>query len=117
MKSRIRSLLASIALLGLALTLLAPPAGALSPTLEKAKKDGVVGEQIDGYLGLVTGSAPADVRKEMDDVNGQRKALYEERAKAQGTDARTYAAVVGKRQVEREPKGNWVRAEQGWRKK
>lgn len=114
MKPRIPSLLV---LLAVALMALASPAAALSPTLEKAKKDGVVGEQVNGYLGLVKGSAPGDVRKEMDAVNAQRKALYKERAKTKGTDVATYAAVVGKKQVSREPKGNWVRTAKGWQKK
>jgi len=114
MNLRIPSMLA---LLVVALMVLAVPAAALSPTLEKAKKDGVVGEQVDGYLGLVKGSAPGNVRKEMDEVNAQRKALYRERAKAKGTDAATYAAVVGAKQVQREPKGNWVRTGKGWQKK
>jgi hypothetical protein len=114
MKLRIPSL---FVLLAVALMALASPALALSPTLEKAKKDGVVGEQVDGYLGLVKGSAPGNVRKEMDAVNAQRKALYQDRAKTKGTDVATYAAVVGTKQVKREPKGNWVRTAKGWQKK
>ncbi len=104
-------------LLAVALMALASPALALSPVLEKAKKDGVVGEKVDGYLGLVKGSAPADVSKAVKDVNTQRKALYAQRAKAKGTDVATYAAVVGKTQVDREPTGNWVRTAKGWQKK
>lgn len=114
MNLRISSMLV---LLAVALLVSAVPAAALSPTLEKAKKDGVIGEQVDGYLGMVKGSAPGDVRKEMDQVNAQRKALYQERAKTKGTDVATYAAVVGAKQVQREPKGNWVRTAKGWQKK
>jgi uncharacterized protein YdbL (DUF1318 family) len=112
--------LAPLALLALAfglLTVLAAPALALPPVLEQAKKDGIVGEQVNGYLGLVKGGAPGDVRKAMDQVNSQRKELYQKRAKAKGTDSTTYAAVVGQKQVAREPKGNWVRTDKGWEKK
>jgi uncharacterized protein YdbL (DUF1318 family) len=115
-----RAGLAALARLALAFTLvagLAAPALALPPVLEQAKKDGIVGEQVNGYLGLVKGSAPGDVRSAMDEVNSERKKLYQERAKAQGTDSTTYAAVVGQRQVSREPKGNWVRTDKGWEKK
>lgn len=116
MNVRFRNLLVLfvVAFVGLGL---ASPASALSPLLEKAKSDGVVGEQLDGYLGLVKGSAPADVSKAVAEVNSQRKELYAERAKAKGTDTRTYAAIVGKTQIEREPAGNWVRDQKGWRKK
>jgi hypothetical protein len=114
MKLRIRSVFLLVAL---AVALVAAPALALPPLLEQAKKDGVVGEQVTGYLGLVTGNAPGDVRSAMDQVNSDRKALYQERAAKQGTDATTYAAVVGKNLVEREPKGNWVRGQGGWTKK
>jgi uncharacterized protein YdbL (DUF1318 family) len=114
MRQRIRGAL----LLGaLALALVAAPALALPPILEQAKKDGVVGEQVNGYLGLVKGSAPGDVRSAVDQVNSERKALYQERAAKQGTDATTYAAVVGKNLVEREPKGHWVRSAKGWERK
>ena len=96
---------------------LAPAASALPPLLEKAKADGVIGEQADGYLGIVKGSGPADVNEAMQAVNAQRKALYQERAKQKGTDVKTYAAVVGKTQIAREPKGNWVKGDKGWLRK
>ena len=105
------------ALLSALLLALALPAAALPPVLEQAKKEGVVGEQVNGYLGLVKGTAPPDVRSAMEEVNSQRKALYQARAREQATDATTYGAVVGKTQVEREPKGNWVRTDKGWHRK
>ena len=37
-------------------------------TVDAAKAAGTVGEQSDGYLGLVTGSAPADVRAAVNDI-------------------------------------------------
>ena len=106
-----------IALLLASVVLALAPASALSPLLEKAKADGVIGEQADGYLGFVTGSGPADVNEAMQAVNAQRKALYQERAKQKGTDVKTYAAVVGTTQIAREPKGNWVKGDKGWLRK
>jgi hypothetical protein len=52
---------------------------------------GLVGEQADGYLGLV-GSAPADVRARMDSVNIQRRAFYTQRASARGATIEEFAA-------------------------
>lgn len=47
------------------------------------RASGVVGEQADGYLGLV-GSASAAVRAQMDDVNIQRRAAYTRLASQRG---------------------------------
>ena len=110
------SALAALLLAALALAW-AAPAAALPPALEKAKAEGLVGEQADGYLGLVSGSAPPDVRKGVDEVNAQRRALYEQRGREQGTDARTYGAVVGAKLVAEERPGNYVRTDRGWVKK
>ena len=52
---------------------------------------GLVGEQADGYLGLV-GSASADVRARMDAVNIQRRAFYTQRASARGATIEEFAA-------------------------
>jgi hypothetical protein len=63
-------------LLVIALTGLALVPAAASP-LEDAKKAGLIGEQPDGYVGLVTGSAPANVVALVKDVNVKRRAAYQ----------------------------------------
>jgi uncharacterized protein YdbL (DUF1318 family) len=93
---------------------LAPAAWALPAVLEQAKEDGVIGEQANGYLGFVKGSGPADIKKAMNEVNSQRKKVYQESAAKKGTDAKTFAAVVGKRQMDKEPKGRWIKTDKGW---
>jgi uncharacterized protein YdbL (DUF1318 family) len=120
MHSRHRSWLTlpRLALLASLLGALAAPAAALPALLEQAKRDGVVGEQADGYLGLVKGSAPADVKSAMNDVNTGRRVEYERRAKDQGVDTKAYAAVAGQKLVDREPSGHHVRGADGrWAKK
>ena len=52
---------------------------------------GMVGEQADGYLGLV-GSASADIRARVDAVNIRRRARYTERAAARGATIEEFAA-------------------------
>jgi uncharacterized protein YdbL (DUF1318 family) len=107
--------LPGLVLLALAL---AAPASALPPVLEQAKVDGVVGEQADGYLGLVKGSAPADVKNAVDAINTGRRNEYQRRAQEQGVDAATYGAVAGQKLVDREPSGRFVRGADGrWAKK
>ena len=79
------------------------------------RASGVVGEQADGYLGLV-GSASADVRAQMDSVNIQRRARYTELATQRGatieevaaaTACQLFATRVGPGQYYRLPDGVW----------
>ena len=44
------------------ITLLLSPASALAVDLQQVKNNGLVGEQLNGYLGLVSADATAEVR-------------------------------------------------------
>ena len=92
------------------LWLLAAPAASLS--LGDAKDQGLVGEQADGYLGVV-GSGPAEARQLADRVNGERRAEYREIAKKRGIETAAVAALAGKKLVQRAPKGHYVRGSDG----
>lgn len=54
---------------------------------------GQAGEQADGYLGLV-GSAPADVRAQVDAVNIKRRAFYTQLAAKRGAKIEEVAATT-----------------------
>lgn len=78
---------------------------------------GVVGEQADGYMGLV-GSASADVRARVDQINIQRRARYTQLASQRGatieevaaaTACQIFAGRVGPGQYYRLPDGVWRR--------
>jgi uncharacterized protein YdbL (DUF1318 family) len=56
----------------LSLLLMIP--AAFAADLSAAKQQGWIGEQNNGYLGLVRGDAPADVKALLANVNAQRKA-------------------------------------------
>ncbi|NOX81511.1 MAG: YdbL family protein, partial [Alphaproteobacteria bacterium] len=61
----------------LAAGLTATSAMAASSMVEQAKSQCIVGEQADGYLGVVKGaSANAALRRELRDINQRRKAYY-----------------------------------------
>jgi len=99
----------------LALIATALPAASLS--LGDAKAQGLVGEQADGYVGLV-GSGPPDARKLADKVNAKRRAEYGEIAKKRGVKTEAVAAIAGKKLVQRAAKGQFVRGSDGrWAKK
>jgi len=84
---------------------------------DQLRAGGLVGEQADGYLGLV-GSASADVRAQMDSVNIQRRAAYTQLASQRGatieevaaaTACQIFASRVGPGQYYRLPDGVWRR--------
>lgn len=109
-----RRMRAWAALFGLALaTAVAPAALALPDALEAARRDGIVGEQVDGYLGLVKGDAPADIRRQVEAVNAQRRKKYAEIAKERNVDVAAFAAITGKKLVEESPPGSFVRGGDG----
>jgi uncharacterized protein len=60
-------------------------------TSEQLRATGQVGEQADGYLGIV-GSAPADVRARVDAINIERRFSYSKLAQQRGTTIETAAA-------------------------
>ena len=86
--------------------------------LTQPKADGLIGEQADGYLGLVAQNVPADIKKLIDEVNAQRKAGYQQIAAKQGTSLAAVEQVGGNTAIEKTLPGNYVRDANGiWRKK
>lgn len=85
-------------------------------TAAQLRATGQVGEQADGYLGLVSASAPANVRSQMDAVNIERRTAYTDRARQRGvtieaiaaaTACQIFASRVGPGQYYRLPDGTW----------
>lgn len=90
---------------------------AASP-LTQPKADGLIGEQANGYIGLVTQNVPPDIRTLVNDVNAKRKAGYQEIAAKQGTGLAEVERVGGKTAIDKTLRGNYVRDANGaWRKK
>lgn len=103
-------------LAAVALGLVAAPAQAQrDPAYAAARAAGQVGEKMDGYLGIVGAATPA-LRAMVDDINIRRRAVYAERAQAEGATLEEYAFTAGclaiQRTVEGEmyqaPNGSWV---------
>ena len=112
----LRSLRFSLIAAGLALT--AGPALAQDTAVEQARAAGLVGEQADGYLGLVTGSASPDLKSRVDQINIKRRALYTESASQRGVTVDSMAAAtacellqsrVGPGQYYRDENGAWTK--------
>ena len=87
------------------------PASAV--TLDQAKSQGQVGEQANGYLGVVSAGAPADVQALVADINQKRKAEYQDIAQRNNTSLNAVEALAGKKAVELTPPGQYVRLPSG----
>jgi len=91
---------------------------ALASPLSKAKAEGLIGEQPNGYIGIVKQNAPADVKALVADVNTKRKAGYQKIAKKQGTGLSDVERVGGNTAIDKTLSGNYIRTAGGaWRKK
>ena len=91
---------------------------AVASALTKPKADGLIGEQANGYIGLVKQDVPADVKKLVKDINAKRKAGYQKIATKQGTSLAEVEKVGGNKAIEKTLKGNYIRdASGGWHKK
>ena len=87
----------------------------MQDTAGQLRASGQVGEQADGYLGLV-GSAPANIRSQMEAVNIERRAAYTRLASQRGvtieeaaaaTACQIFASRIGPGQYYRLPDGVW----------
>lgn len=105
----------------LALTALSAPAAAQGAEINAAKAAGVVGERIDGYLGIVEdGGVDASLRRRVNEINARRRAAYDEIADEAGVSVAQVARLTGEKQVERvaagqyymDESGRWVRKSQ-----
>lgn len=84
--------------------------------LEDAKTQGLVGEQSDGYLGVVRSAA--DVNALVADINAKRKQKYEEIARRNNTSVQVVEALAGKTAIEKTPPGQYIKAPSGgWLRK
>ncbi|MEM1389936.1 MAG: YdbL family protein [Pseudomonadota bacterium] len=117
MSNFIRICLAAFTITALSITAL-PYASAGGPVIEKAQRDGLVGERIDGYLGVVDQSADSDIKRRVNEINAQRRTLYGQLARQEGVPIETVARLTGEKQIARAPSGSFVMRENGgWTRK
>ncbi len=99
---------------GAALAAMFGVAHALPAVVEDAKARCVVGEQSDGYLGIVDPAAASEeVKREVRSVNQQRKSAFASLAAQNGVTVEDTAAIAGKQLVEGAGAGQCVRKADG----
>lgn len=113
-RSKHRPLALAAGGLALALLALSAPASAQQrdPAYAAARAAGQVGEKMDGYLGFPTPPS-AEIRHMADDINIKRKAIYAERAQANGSTVEAYAFTAGCQAIARTAPGEKYQAPDG----
>jgi len=89
----------------------------IAADLQQVKANGLVGEQLNGYLGIVSADVSSDVRALVADVNSKRKAKYESIAAQNSTSLETVELLAGKKAIEKTSAGNYIQTATGWKKK
>lgn len=89
-------------------------AAAASAIVENAKSQCIVGEQADGYLGIIdNGAASDELRREVRDINQQRKAAYVRLAERNGVTVEATAQLTAEKLIMQAPSGHCVRDSTG----
>ena len=109
MKTKLLIVAGAVALLGLSTMAMAQR----DPAYAAAREAKQVGEQPDGYLGVVSGGA--SVQALVRDINIKRKAAYTASAQASGATVEQFAftsgcnlvAKVGQGEMYKTPSGQW----------
>jgi uncharacterized protein len=85
--------------------------------LDSAKVSGQLGEQADGYLGLVNPGADAATKALMTEINAKRREEYKRIAEKNGTEIGAVQSLAGRKAIELTPSGQYVQGTNGWQKK
>lgn len=100
----------------LLIALLSLPAAAQS--LDQAKSQGLIGEQLNGYIGIVTASPSTALRDMVSGINQQRRALYQRSAQDASVTLDVFEARAGQRLQDRAKTGEYIQDTNGqWRRK
>ncbi|MDP1628797.1 YdbL family protein [Parvibaculum sp.] len=107
-----------LAMLMLAASLFAA-APAFAIDLDSAKAQGLVGEQLTGYVGIVTASPTPELRTMVNDINLRRRASYQEiAAKTAGATLNAVEKLAAEKLIAKTPSGQYVQNASGqWVKK
>ncbi len=105
-----------LAIFALILSLLSLPSWAIE--MDQAKAAGMIGEQVNGYLGYVTASPSSSLQAVVEEINAKRREAYVQGAQNAGVERKVFEIRMGQRLQERTPKGQYIQLQNGrWQKK
>jgi uncharacterized protein YdbL (DUF1318 family) len=92
---------------------------ALAIDLDSAKAQGLVGEKLNGYVGIVTAAPAPDVTAMVNDINLRRRASYQEiAAKTPGATLNAVEKLAAEKLIAKTKSGQYVETAPGkWAKK
>ena len=119
--SNFKNIFAAFALLAFSAVASSPAIADLASdkaVVEAAKVAGTVGEQADGYLGFVNGSADGAVTAAVNEINAGRANVYAETASKTGVTRDAAGQATGAQLIGRVPPGQFFKPIGGaWTKK
>ena len=84
--------------------------------LQQAKQQGLVGEQLNGLVGVV--QANSEAKAVANDINRKRLASYQDIAQRTGTSLTVVQSRAGQLNIERTQSGHYIQLANGsWRRK
>jgi len=86
-------------------------------SVDTAKQQGLVGERMDGMLGIVAPPTP-ELKDMVDKINAERREKYKGIAEKRGTSLDAVQAYAGKKLIEKAAPGEYIQnTGGGWQKK
>ena len=107
-KPMLAAIASAVVLSGLASPVLAQR----DPEYAAARANGTVGEQIDGYLGIVGTATPA-LQSLVNNINIKRRAVYTQKAQQNSATVEQYATTAGCQAIARTVPGEKYQAPDG----
>ena len=95
-------------------------AWAADPVIEQAKAQGIIGEQYDGYLGVIDNNrASGDVKRKVSEINSGRLAEYTRISQKTGDTVDIVAKAMAAKQFDRAGSGDMLKPgpSDPWQKK
>lgn len=84
-------------------------------SLDSAKENGLLGEQPNGYLGVVKAEGQAAEIARL--INAARRAEYQRLARENGITLDDVEAIAGQKAIERTPPGQYIQLNGKWLRK
>ena len=81
---------------------------AMAADLVDMKQSGLVGEQVNGLLGIVITSPSADVRSSVSKINDERLDKYKDVAQKNGIALPKVQAMAGEKLINQTPSGQYI---------
>ena len=79
----------------------------------QAKADGLIGEQLDGYIGFINADVSAEVRAAVNETNIKRKSVYTRIARDKNVAVSDVAGISGEKLVAKAKAGEMVKLGDG----